>query len=218
MIPTINVNLRKGCGCSVPEIRDASGHYPGCSAAPVLIPCRLRESFTAEAVLGECDCDERVRAPRLAPWQTEHHDASCPARPVRVSASITSPDGSWEKSNVSAEEVFTYDVDQRARDAYPAEVAALRDRWALVKSLVLGRSDLSALLTGPKAVALLAQRDAVFAALARAHRADDALIAALGDYEEAMRGEPVGIHGLKRESHGALGRYVERVIEQVGAL
>jgi hypothetical protein len=141
-----------------------------------------------------------------------------------VSASIISPDGTWEKSEPSAEEVFTYDVDQRARDAYPAEVAAVRDRWALVKALVLGHTDLSSLLTGPTAAAVLSQRDTVFSALADMARLEDSLFAAQVRLDKAAKvpgfSDLAGVSSdtAERPSAEFFAAYVTHLIEQVGVL
>lgn len=214
-IPTVNVNLAP-CDCS--WTGETRPHDATCRSAPVRVPMPL-DAFRSVALmvrLGECSgrCTGML-------WQSPPiHGAACPARPIRVSCSIFGK--TWEESEVA-------DVEKQGPiNAYqlPTELertlalAASRGRWALVKALVTGGRDFG---HGPnimtdREVALVTQRDAVFSALAKAHRAEDSLIDALEDYEEAMRGEPVGIHGLKRESHGALERYVGHLVDQVGAM
>lgn len=203
---TINVNLAK-CDCgglssSGKPFWSSGEHHSMCPWKPIPVPCPIPTKVEFKVIPGECDC-------RWRPSGGSHH-TRCPARPISVTCSISGK--TWEESEVT-------EVDVREKEIYPETyepmLATCRARWALVKALVLGHTDLSALLTGPKAAELFAQRDRVFAALTKAHRAEDALIDALGDYEEAMRGEPCGIYGLKRESHGALERYVNHLVEQV---
>lgn len=207
-IPVVNVNLRAGCGCFVPENRDPStGHYPGCPCSPVIIPCPIPRSVTLTVRLGECACPYGDGIGTV-------HDGWCPGRPITVTCSISGK--TWPESEVDDGEPdiagLAGRIDNEKRKTI---MAACRALWALVKVLVLGHTDLSALLTGPKALELLAQRDAVFAALADMARHEGALADALGDFETALRGEPTAIGGMRRFSHDALARYVERLIEQV---
>jgi hypothetical protein len=210
--PVIDVNLFKPGHCHQPDVTCEAA---GCMSAPVLIPCRLPESFTCEVVLGRCDCSHRRSF-----QTTGKHDDSCPARPVRVSASITSPDGSWEKS-----EVTDCETDARLADLgfSTGEMlrldAAARARWPLVKALVLGHTDLSALLTGPKAAELLTQRDAVYAALADVVRHEEGLFQSGNDAMKAIDGSSYARpKPIDRECAATLERYMKRLIEQVGVL
>jgi hypothetical protein len=95
-------------------------------------------------------------------------------------------------------------------------MAAGRDRWALVKALVLGHADLSALLTGPMAADLLAQRDTVYAALADMVRAESTIIQRCADIDKAYtnRKRPA-FRGVAADE---LAAFVEHLIEQVGRL
>jgi hypothetical protein len=150
-------------------------------------------------------------------WQSPPiHGAACPARPIRVSCSIFGK--TWEESEVA-------DVEKQGPiNAYqlPTELertlalAASRGRWALVKALVLGHSELSALLTGPTACAMLAQRDAVFAALCEMVRAEEAHAAAWSDALKAM-GVTYGMDP-ERKSAWVLSDYMKHLVDQVGAL
>jgi hypothetical protein len=207
-VPVVNVNLQH---CEYPELH-ATGAFHTCRGGEVLIPCPIRRSVKFMVRLGECACGTTTLL-----YGLPHHAPDCPARPVRVSCSIGGDD--WASSRVTfAMPDGTFDeADLPPPQAFLGACAA---RWAVVKALVFGmpRSEALDADVGDKVLALFTQRDAAFSALAMAHRAEDALIVALGDYEEAMRGEPVGIHGLNRESTGALERYVARLIEQVGQL
>jgi hypothetical protein len=185
----------------------------------VNIPCHIPPSFTAEVVLGECTagCASPSNARALKERGEAHHQW-CPARPIRVTCSIVSVDGSWEKSEVVSIETGDLTTEQRL-----AAMACCRERWALAKALALGHTDLSALLTGPRAVEFLAQRDAVFAALADMARLEDALLTAQYEVDKLQEhGElPEPDHrswANFRPSTARLAAYVEHLIEQVGAL
>jgi hypothetical protein len=90
----LNVNL-KPCRCQEPKKRAAPcepGHHRPECGGPVPIPCRLPPSVTLRVVLGVCDYPRD--ACRFG------HLRGCAAYPLRVTCSIVSPDGSWEKSGV----------------------------------------------------------------------------------------------------------------------
>ena len=234
MSSTINVNLRQ-CVCfgnyanigATPETVKPVEHNEPCrDGSPVLIPLPLDvfRSATFTVALGECmgirpgGC--LSEASREWFKFAERHRQECPARPVQVECSITSPDGTWEKSEVTqVERLGGWALQQEEREA----MRICRDRLALVKALVLGRPQVQPdgkWLDAP--TDLFTQRDAVYAALADMARAEDAAIQAQRtasgliqafDPERTHRGDP----GL-RPSAGFLDRYVERLIEQVGAL
>jgi hypothetical protein len=176
-IPSINVNL-KPCNCSNPRPRQiderlANDHWRTCAASPVLIPCRLPESFSCEVVLGECT---RTRSCVTDGKGGVIHSGSCPGRPVRVSASITSPDGSWEKSEVADPDYPEArdrgsDVEARAQ----AVLRILRMRWGVVKMVVTGQHIGLDDATAGMSPNLFTQRDAVYAALADMARAEEVL-------------------------------------------
>lgn len=220
----INVNLTP---CEYPELH-AAGAFHTCRGGEVLIPCPIPRSVTFHVALGKCTCSLRHYAD-MAPHQ---HTRNCPARPIRVTGSVWGKD--WAISELSAAVPDVTDAWPNERpvttggELYPELLRIARHRWALVKALVLGHTDLSALLTGPKAVQLLTQRDAVFAALADQTRLEQAAFEA---YERAMKalGEPafypafspdsfIRAEAARRASAGLLERYVDRLIEQVGVL
>lgn len=221
---TINVNLNP-CTC-----RSITPYGPAqvgqctntCPGAPVLIPCPIQRSVTFDVRLGECVCGAAYNNQRSARaiWGDPMRCLTgCSARPVRVSCSISGK--TWADSHPVAD--WDMKTERAVWQHRPVLWPTVVERWTLVKALVMGKGakDMWMMVAEPKTpvmVGLVSQRDAVFSALAKAHRAEDALIGALGDYEEAMRGEPVGIYGMKRESYGALARYVEHLIEQVGVL
>jgi hypothetical protein len=222
-VPTVNVNLMPcDCGAAHPDLYPPADpqwgdkHRLGCAQTPVDIPCPLPPSVTFKvqiAPISECifPCT----------WTSQYHHGphheKCPARPVRVSCSITSSDGSWERSEVAD------DCAARVRLPAPYEVSlnslrqAAGDRWALIKALVTGHTDLSALLTGPRALELLAQRDAVFSALVRMERGNTEVLGGIEDFDKALtrrkRTSPI-----ESISGPMLTYYVQHLIEQVGAI
>jgi hypothetical protein len=143
----------------------------------------------------------------------------CPARPVRVSCSITGE--TWEASEVTDVEVYpretlvmvsTYDV--------PRILAACRARWAGVKALVLGLSTTPAL---SHCQGLVAQRDEVYAGLADLAQLERGACNAQQRVEGAFpyhRFHRVGggDHHAAPPSHARLAAYVDFLVEQVGAL
>lgn len=246
-MPTINVNLTRICQDCValaPGPHDSRCvSAEGIRLRPALIPCPLDPfrsvGFTMR--LGECSCtipswwtqaakahadadrtSGRVwscacgpcAAARRNGWIPDQHNATCPARLVRVACSIGG-DGTWAGSEVTDVEVP--DVLKRAA------LVVCRARWAIVKAVVLGHQDISSLLTGPMAAALLAQRDAEFSALADMVRHERGALEAQRRAEKAFpyhRFHRVGAgsHEGPRPSTARLAAYVEYVIEEVGKL
>lgn len=228
-IPTINVNLTK-CSCGEARVRALHGaipeaHLPTCSAFPVLIPCPIQRSVTFEVALGECICPMGP-PPRKESWMDDiGHALECPARPIKVACSIS---GTWEASE--ARDAMR--VGAMGREYHiPTDdkiQAAVRERWALVKALVLGarieRDPLPSFSSADsdKAVAaLFAQRDAVFSALADMARAEEQVWTAQERACRTMEATFIPDNFMNEEPHSRpsasiLERYVERLIEQVG--
>lgn len=215
-IPTLNVNL-KPCTCfrRLADQRPDDHTFP-CGAGAVLIPCPIPRSVTFEVRLGQCACNAGLRGFRgqLAP-----HTASCPARPIRVTCSISGK--TWEGSDVSECEVH-----HDGRETSPADMTrACRERWALVKALVLGvHPDFErGNYTGPT-LPMFRQRDEVYAALADMARAEEAAqqaqVRAMTAFPWAkMKRDWDGDHiRNRRPSEDMLERYVEHLVEQVGIL
>lgn len=162
-IPTINVNTKP---CPSQKWHDSRDLTPVCrgECAPVLIPCPIQRSVTIEVALGECVCGH-------AAWVVRgnisiQHDANCHARPIRVSCSIGGK--TWAESEVTDIEPNT---DPDGDDWGDAMWNACRARWKIVKALVTGRATtLEDVTSEPMSTlhmnGMLAQRDAMFAALA----------------------------------------------------
>jgi hypothetical protein len=210
---SVNVNLQMcTCGYHV-------GHGDNCRGLPVLIPCSLEpfRSATFTVALGTCECALSL-TPQTAPeW---HHTSRCPARPVRVSCSISGK--TWAESEVTQCEPHPDDVSRFAvvTDAYGMMYAACRDRWELVKALVLGKTFEPNEWDWPEKLrASIAQRDAVFSALADMARAEEAQIAARAALHKALGISPGRVlEAALRESAIELGSYVEHLVEQAGQL
>lgn len=206
--PTINVNLKP---CMHPHMLSTytPDEFPN---APVLVPLPLDKwrSVTFTVRLGECiDAGRSAGSPipRACAPDGVHHER-CPARPIRVSCSISGK--TWEESEVDEVEVH-----HDGRETSPAELLrACRDRWALVKALVLNQSigPSYTMVDGVRPLAI--QRDAVYAAIADMARADVTRTQAWLALPLELRQDP-GPTSLAGE---VLERYVERLIEQVGAL
>jgi hypothetical protein len=211
--PTINVNLAY------------DPREPHADESQILIPCPIPRSVTVKVPLGACQC--RIAGRRalieflgagdsfpggINAW----HDFDCPARPVKVSSSISGK--TWGESKV-VDVDNPHENDGRwgagSGDAFRTALSACNDRWALVKALVLGHTDLSQWLTGPKVLELLTQRDSVYAALAELARTEDAGDAAAERASRAM-GSTAAQSTWPRRSIPRLAEYVERLIEQVG--
>lgn len=215
-IPVVNVNLAK-CTC-LPGFSAASGvneHAGFCPATPVPIPCRPPPSFTCAVVLGECHGACLIINNTRGYTREIVHDDTCPARPVKVSCSIS---GAWEESEVTNVDIATtgrflgWDEEGRC-------IAACRARWALVKALVLGmpQPDVMEMVGRWNIADLFAQRDAVYAALADMARAEDMGDAAAERATKAM-GSRAAQSTWPRRSVPRLAEYVERIMEQVSIL
>lgn len=204
-VPAVNVNIRSTH--AHPE--RANPAFCDSDCAPVLIPCPIPRSLTFTVRLGDCSgrCNGMM-------WQNPpFHGADCPGRPIRVSCSILGK--TWEESGV-------VDVDPPG-DGYPSILRACRERWALMKALMLGftRVTLGG-VSRQQADKLFVQRDAVYAALAdkaRVEQADDAttraLIKALPSLK-ARDGDAATASAYL--SVRALAHYVEHLVEQIGVL
>lgn len=212
-IPVINVNLTP-CFCG----RKRINCMPSCTGAPVLIPLSLEpwRSATLTVRSGECKCcvggtvDERIGG----------HDPWCPARPIRVSCSVSG--STWEESEVTECELA---VNHRPRpEEWTVEQAervlsACRARWALVKALVLGKPQAGpggGLIIAP--MELFSQRDAVFAALCDVTRIEAANLAAQEHLVELLDPRRATFRPTPepdRPSAQGLAIYVGRVIEQM---
>lgn len=209
MIQTINVNLRP-CNCDSPPHKPGGiQHLYGCASAPFLIPCPIPRSVTFFVALGECDC------PPPLGHGAYGHSPNCPARPVRVSCSISG--NTWEESHPVEFEMEPSGIspNDTLRDA-------CRARWALVKALVLGEDSGPWMLSEAWAekwdivAPLFAQRDAVFSVLTDMARAEEAQKAASARVTTAIYGAPRAIRLFSEpEYQELLGRYVGRLIEQV---
>lgn len=226
--PTINLNP-KPCAswCPVTHTIGETTHDTHCPGKPVLVPLSLEpwRSVTLTVALGEC-IDARECSLRT---HEGGHRIDCPARPIRVACSVSG--NTWEESEVRSLSEFPDTITGATRDRL---FEACRDRWALVKALVLGASKVSAFPEAfrmiPAVSEMLVQRDAVFAALADLRRTEMAAHAALlalpMDLRKSMiiakqcgpvAADPEG-GGIDLPSTKLLAVYVQRLIEQVGAL
>lgn len=215
--PAVNVNLKP---CSSPVLcaempASDTGHLLTCAAAPILLPCPLPRSVTLEVRWGECTRDPFI-------CDLPQHGTTCPARPIRVSCSISGK--TWAESE-------PFDMHQ-PDGGYLVDAKTqtlIRERWALVKALVLGYSAWDYAMSHAKAVplatitAMLAQRDTVFSALADMARAEEAAFAAQERAEKAYPYHRLGrvgdgSHAGPRPSRARLAAYVEFLVEQVGVL
>lgn len=199
MTPTINVNLSQ-CECRIARAAAAARgpasdrHWGTCPAAPILIPCPIPRSVTFEVAL---ECKE--------------HGGRCQhAAPIRVTCSISGK--TWEESEVTD----ILDPGITSADMF----RACRDRWALVKALVLGGNH------DPEshpyeARVLFNQRDAVFAALAVQARLEVEMLEAQQRTVAAIASPRLTTGETRpedRPSAQALAVYVERLVEQISVL
>jgi hypothetical protein len=223
--PAINVNVNALCLCRFPEW--GRPHAQDCPGAPVLIPCPIPRSVTFWVVLGECSgCGLSQSRSRDG---FVRHDTDCPARPIRASCSISGE--TWEESEVVACEYWTGPgrLVIEVSAAAPAW-AASRDRWALVKALVLGHMRGGSITPPLGPAVLFEQRDAVYGALATMRRSEQAAHAAFlalpMDLRQAsiltkqcgpVAADPVE-GGIDLPSAKIFAIYVERLIEQVVVL
>lgn len=187
------------------------------AANPVLIPCQLPRTVEFKVALGECRCREEEEPDEVGGRKTTEpgHFSNCPARPISVTCTI---DGdTWEESFVDGADFQPMEGARRLIDACD-------DRWALVKALVLGKMPR---LTGTEAtdlpvIALIEQRDAVFAALCDMARAENgartahhAMVKALDVAGAAYSGAAPVYNDVAARG---LAAYVAHLLEQVGAL
>ena len=216
MSAAINVNLDRSCYCERFGVGAEQHHTKDCPGAPVPIHCPLPRSFVVEVEQGECKRD---------PFgcKNGHHASVCFAQTVRVSCSI---DGTWGGS----EPVDFDDGGATFTDVQLGEAEdACRERWALVKALVLGftRVTLGG-VSRKEADALFTQRDAVFAALAKMARHEAAAYEAHAHFQDALGisrydWTPVGYvtpEGAPLEMPSACGMaaYVRHLLKQVEEL
>jgi len=219
-VSDVNVNL-KACPC--PSLhrrtREELIHGPeGCPASPVLIPCHIPRSVTFEVALGEC------AFPNMCGATCEGHHPDCPARPSKVACSISGK--TWEESEVDGASIEIRGVGSPSHLRTDDAVRLFRDRWALIKALVLGGSKVrevpESFRVVPAVSEMMVQRSAVYAALADMARAEEAALQAQLRVDEAFpffrfrRND--ADHREERPSIGRLGVYVEHLIEQVGVL
>lgn len=244
--PNINVNIRpKRCECPgrflASPIHDQE-HRKDCPSSPVPIPCPLPNSVTFEVALGECNCTIQswwtetatthaafevkqgrawtatsgcacgpCQAARRSGWVPGKHNAQCPARPVKVCCSISGE--TWEESEVEDAELG----DSGLVAGYEL-LSACRERWVLVKRLVLGQwPTTSAIGVLSEAIpGLVAQRDTVFAALADMARAESAIIQRMADVDKVHTNR--SRLAFRSVAVDELTTYIERIIEQVGTI
>lgn len=218
-VPTINVNLSTQ-RCAPWCLYGFRGeHTARCPAGPVPIPLSLEpfRSVVFEVRLGECDkaCEQYDGDMR----PDDGHWTGCRARPIRVACEIGGK--TWEESHVMP------DSEADGQMATYAQHEACRERWALAKALVLGKSISVSMefmkAHGTEIITMRKQRDSVYAVLAEMARAEqtvyDAQERAAKAFDAAfmpdnfMRFEP-----WSRASASILERYVERLIEQVAVL
>lgn len=242
MTPTINVNL-KPCSpsCLVPSWAGARpiAHFDTCAAAHVLLPCPIPRSVEMMARSGECTCRARAESQSgfnyLATSAREaiaegRHLNDCPGKPIRVSCSIGG-DGTWAGSEVVESGVFR-DQNIVGPLVLPSQMvgieATCRERWELVKALVLGnplgRRGADSVSAGIVIIELFEQRDAVFAALADMAKAEEAAVAAQKRADAAFPIDnyvkvPAPDHRSEpRPSTVRLAAFVAHVSASVGAL
>lgn len=229
----INVN-QKPCECANHKSFGLR-HWEHCPGIPVLIPLPIHRSFTCTVVLGECwgvgpgRCVSEDSARRFK-WATRHSER-CPAHPIRVSCSISGE--TWKDSEMK-------DVETRDETWHPSApryyraLSAARDLWALLKALVTGKHGdaVKAVRASPTIPwsalgPLLQQRDAVFAAICKMARAEEAAALAQQQALKALGWSWIdygGCSGHQLDMDGRrpcvvlLGRYVEHLIGQVGIL
>jgi hypothetical protein len=222
-VPTINVNSR----ATHAHPNRSDPRFCDSDCAPVLVPCPIPRSFTAEVRLGRHTCGVAATFGQHAP--------ECPARPVKVSCYTRG--ATWADAELAG---VLSDGDSMDAMRDDAAWTSCRARWEIVKALVTGKAcDCGrsrivnggwehALACGIRSIpaALLQQRDAVFAALARTATMEAGVFSAQDD---AMRAFLKPIDGFKpdwameeklarRVSASILERYVERLVEQVGVL
>lgn len=230
--PTINVNLKQ-CTC-----RSTTPYGPAqvgqcmhtCPGAPVPIPLSLEpfRSVTVQVRIAECSETCRQHMPN------GQHTENCPGRPIRVSCSISGK--TWEVSDVV--DVEMYRDQNPGHIVFPSDMQRkalpiCRERWALVKALLLGLKWEDAFVPHGQYVratsirlrdSLIEQRDALYAELAALARDEastfnrqESAIKAMGEIY-FLPNNFIRAESEQRASASILSRYVERLIEQVGEL
>jgi len=215
-LPTVNVNL-KPCDCQWPGERGVP-HAATCRATPVHVPLPIPRSVTFQVALGECTCEAMIGS---ATHGAGRHADACPARPVKISCSISG--STWEESEVTDPEGHGADGRLVGFTMSSPMWQACRALWALVKALVLGWNGeavravaVSGGLDLKKIDLMFQQMRTVYAALADMARAEEAHASAYSRAWGAM-GED-SIPSGRRSAHWVLAHYVDRLIEQVGIL
>lgn len=211
-VPSINVNFEK-CDCWMQHQPWRKAHQQTCAARHVLIPCPMPRSVTFTVRLGMCTCADHPE-----PGDEPPHLSGCPARPIRVSLSISGK--TWKESRVD-------DFDLADTGIYPNDAlrTACRERWEFVKALVAGERMIVTTGNWPpgsEQERLVQQRDAVFAALAdmaRAEKAHSEAVRALVGACPGRLGAKLGrIDPCIPDAGRFLVRYVEHLIERSGIL
>jgi hypothetical protein len=172
------------------------------SGATNPIPCHIPRAVAFYVALGECTCGGGL---------VTAHSPGCPARPVRVDCNISGE--TWATSDA-----FEASLPALCRvptsDDIDAALVAARERWALVKALVMGKETAAQL--NAHGLSLAKQRDSVFAALADMARAESTIIQRFADIDKAFT------HRKRRPFCGPaadeLAAFVEHLIEQVGVM
>jgi hypothetical protein len=224
--PVINVNLAqcdKACEQHDPALLPDGGHWTGCAAKPILIPCPIRRSVTFHVALGECRPPKCHQSLAVAgaygiTKPSGIHSTECPARPIRVACSVSGK--TWAESEVKDVETRDETWHPSAPRSYRA-LSACRARWALVKALVLGEALSPTYTLSADARKVVEQRDAVFSALADMALAEMSMETAIEAMNSTMYAGPRGTRWApiyevpESKAQDALERYVEHLIEQV---
>lgn len=233
MAPTINVNLAPCVSwCQRRHAEATATHDTMCPAWPILLPCPVPRSVTFQMVLGECmaafrpgECLSRSRAEALG--ITGKHHPACPAHSVKVACSIVG--ATWEESDVehcgphtTISTELMYEGTWTTDDAEQYATTTCRDRWALVKALVLGERHDSG-YGPPLPFEWCERRDAVFAELADMARAEVAAERAQQRCDEVFpypryRQQTDTDHRQEKPSRGRLAAYVRYLLEQAEVL
>lgn len=213
----LNVNLGP-CTCRFP---DASGkHRDGCRGVPIPIPCPWPASITVEVTLGECTCGHMAYVTRG--YISYRHDDTCPGKPVKISCSITSSDGTWAGTEVT-------DAWPEKNDGYlcstgetfPTLERACRKRWAQARAVLLGSP--AGIEDGVRIpLEMCRQRDAMFANIAEVARAEQVAFEAQERGIKTM-GPPTflpdNFHRAERHQRASasmLHHFTLRLFEQMG--
>lgn len=215
-VPAVNVNLKP---CARFEHCEGGDHDPSCPAEPILLPCPIPRSVVFNVALGECTCPQYGRLPGER-WK------DCTARPISVACTIGG-DGTWAGSEVTEANVVEMDSIARILDAQDDGakglsarlVAACRQRWEIVKALVLGKAQAQPNAKWIDAPTdFFTQRDAVYAALADMARAEEVIQEKWEEFPLVLRVDAHFGPPETRSSEHLIAAYVAHVIEQVGVL